>query len=234
MWFHLSAFPLDLCWFLEWAAAWPAKNNLLFAAIYLNLSKRQCRNTRCYGFHRLPLVCMYTRLRVQWPIVLPRYRWESHISTSLTHGHVLFPPTPAAGARELQSVRRLGTSHCRNLADAEFISTFLCVRPEVSGENTWLRFSYTKRRIMVSDRDFGGICVVWTFACVWWAMSFPSYEMRQRGRVIGQRMQGERMPGNCQFTRPLRFSSLCVHSKFSISVSFHDFSQFPLNFISSF
>lgn len=82
--------------------------------------------------------------------------------------------------------------------------------------------------------DIGGICVVWMFACIWWAMSFPSYRKDARGRVIGQR---ERKVKGCQAIVSLHLPSpslRCVcASKFSISVSFHNSLQFPLHFIFS-
>lgn len=50
MWFDIPLFPPDLPWFLEWAAARPAKNNVSFAAICLNLSKRNRRSPPCFPF----------------------------------------------------------------------------------------------------------------------------------------------------------------------------------------
>lgn len=73
------------------------QNNLLFAAIYLNLSRRHCRNACCYGFRLLPLMHVYacvstkytrTGQCVQCPIPLYQFFLRvRHFQTSLAHGH---------------------------------------------------------------------------------------------------------------------------------------------------
>lgn len=144
-------------------------------------------------------------------LIIGESQTSPHIFNPWTH--TLFY-TLTTRARELESVRRLSISLCRNLADTEFISTFLSVRPEVFGENAWLRILYTHRN---KKWDRQGcrrdLCLDFCLHLMS-DVIFLIWDEAKGEILIGQRTQGERMPGNFQLTRSLPFSSLCVHYQY--------------------
>lgn len=148
MWFHLPSLPLDLPWFLEWAAVGSAKNNLLFAAIYLNLSRRHCWNACCYGFHLLPLmhvyVCVstkYTRTGqcVQCPTPLSQLWWKSDTHTFFQHRNNR--ASQLEGARRLSISRRAET--WQTLSSSQEFS--VCDQRFVKKTLNWESYTHTEK-----------------------------------------------------------------------------------------